>query len=471
MKAYLEKLIHVVDDQHLDKLKSMKMKTSKLRKLLDCLISERDTGGKTRKELLEYLEVDDRLLRKMKSVLLRRCYEELVPGEGLPLLDLLSRYRLQENFERQLLIEEKKIRRKSNEKTKEEFYGMALTFMVRMPFSSANLDGLEKISLQILKYAKGDEKELLSLKNLAMILTVRMIREFFNRDKKATANDDFKKTIDQISLGAKVHNDRALEVFEHFIRAVHSYMVKLDYYEAEKLFSSLYKDKERLKLLPVDFANSVCGMAASSLYFTNRFEESVNIFEDNIRDKNVFFLNHPHLLMRLTEVYMITGRMDDAYEILSKHLKRFLDTGEPDAVQIAAIVYTKYYLLLGDSQSAFDYLQIVRNNLNKKFFLIHDLDTRMLEIIYFILNGDLKFAKSIIVRALKFVREKKKSKEVPKYAEGFELLHNLVIAEMKGRPLNHFVQEANNIFSGSDTIFGILISRYCNNELINQQAS
>lgn len=90
---------------------------------------------------------------------------------------------------------------------------------------------------------------------------------------------------------------------------------------------------------------------------------------------------------------MIKGRMDEAKEILDKHLNRFLESGEEDAIQITSIAYTKYYFLINNLQKAFEYLQIARQHLNKKFYLIYDIEIRTLELIYFILSGDLKFSK------------------------------------------------------------------------------
>ena len=104
MKAYLEKLIKVLNEPDLEKIKSIHFKISKIKIYLAYLVQIRTGSEMTKPELMKYLKVDDKMLRKMKSVLLRKCYDVLAPENGLQLLDILSRYRLVENFNRELLF-------------------------------------------------------------------------------------------------------------------------------------------------------------------------------------------------------------------------------------------------------------------------------------------------------------------------------------------------------------------------------
>ncbi len=97
-------------EEDIEKIKSIPRKASKLKIFLNYLIQIRTGNEMEKEELMKYLRVDDKMLRKMKSVLLRKCYDALAPNDGIELLDLLSRYRLVENFKRELVLQELKIK-------------------------------------------------------------------------------------------------------------------------------------------------------------------------------------------------------------------------------------------------------------------------------------------------------------------------------------------------------------------------
>ena len=72
MKAYLEKLIKVLSDEDREKIKAIPLKTSKLKVFLNYLLQIHSGEEMPKGELMKYLRVDDKMLRKMKSVLLLR---------------------------------------------------------------------------------------------------------------------------------------------------------------------------------------------------------------------------------------------------------------------------------------------------------------------------------------------------------------------------------------------------------------
>ncbi len=461
MKAYLEKLIKVLSDEDREKIKAIPLKTSKLKVFLNYLLQIHSGEEMPKGELMKYLRVDDKMLRKMKSVLLRKCYNALAPNDGLELLAILSRYRLVENFKRELLLQEIKIKAQKQIEIKHKFYEAAITYLLRLPFSTLDIDELNYYSTLNLKYSKDKEKELQVLFYSGKVLVLRMIQVFYTGDKKKTNFSSFLTAIEELENGYNKFNDDALMALILYCKALYTYWFENNYPEAKKLFRKLITDKNYFRLLPEDFSNSIKGFYGTILYHLNEFDSAIEIFEEYVKEKSPFFYNQPHLLNRLCELYMIKGRINEAKELLDKHLNRFLESGEEDAIQITSIAYTKFYLLTNDLQKSFEYLQIARQHLNKKFYLVYDVEIRTLELIYFILSGDLKFSKAILSRTLKFLREKVKTKELKHQIEKQEILNKMCKAKSRNKPVNTFIEIIEKSFKGLDTINFLLLKNYC----------
>lgn len=192
MKAYLEKLIKVLNEEDIQKIKSIPLKTSKLKVFLNYLVLIRTDEEMAKPELMKYLRVDDKMLRKMKSVLLRKCYNALAPKDGLELLDILSRYRLVENFKRELLLQEINVKAQKQIEVKRKFYEAAVIFLLRLPFSTLSTDELDHYSELNLEYAKENGKELQALFHSGRVLVIRMIQVYYRRDKKTKSQFVYK---------------------------------------------------------------------------------------------------------------------------------------------------------------------------------------------------------------------------------------------------------------------------------------
>ncbi len=467
MKAYLEKLIKVLNEDDLKKIKSIHLKVSKMKIFLAYLVETQTSKEMTKQELMVYLRVDDKLYRKMKSILLRKCYEALVPEGGLPLLDILSRYRLVENYKRELAHQEIKIKRQNDSKIKSDFYDNAITYLLRLPFSSQNIDELEHYAKLNLQYSKNSEKEVQAYYHSGRILVIRIIEEFYGRDLKNPNKILILNELKNLDDANKKLKDEKLLALSLYCNAIYVFCIERNIAKAKNEFLNLLNNMTHLDLLPTDFALSVNGFYASSCYLLNEFDEALVSYEKYVTEKNPFFFSQPHLMIRLCELYMIKDREKDALEILELHLKRFAESGEPDAVQLTSITFAKYYLFIHDLPKAFESLQVSREHLNKKFYLLHDVDQRTIEQLYFMISGDMKFARSILIRTLKFLREKVKTKELGQQIKKQEVLSKLFRAKAKSKSLKPFIPLLESVFTGYDYIYVILLKKYC----INQEQS
>ena len=461
MKAYLEKLIKVLNEEDLDKVKSISLKASKLKVFLAYLIKSRNEDAIEKEELKKYLRVDDKMYRKMKSVLLRKCYDVLCPEGGIGLLDILSRYRLVENFKRELLLIEKDVLLLKDSNENSRFYDSALTFLLRLPFSSQNVSELNQYSDLSLKYATGVDTELQALNNRAKILVIRLIHDYYQIDIENPNIPSYKKVFKMLDDGIKKYNDDRLKSVLNYCKALYAYCIDKNFNESKKLFSALKLNTQLIKVLPIDFVYSIDAFYGTSLFFLNEFDSAMEVFEKEFKKKSAFFLNQPHLLCRLSELYMVKGRMEEAKEILDNYLKRFLESGEPDAIELISITYSKYFMLNNELSNAFEYLQTARKHLNKKYYIIHDIDIRTLELIYFVMSGDLKFAKTILSRTIKFLKEKVKQKDLGLEIKRQEVIKNMCQAKIRHGSMKTFNKQISEKFTGSNMIAGMLLSRIC----------
>ena len=189
MKNYLEKLVKVVNEDDWNKLKAMDLKTSKLKDYLNILLDNRNHDFPSNKELLTRLKIGDNLHRKMKSVLLNKCYETLAPEGGLQLLDILSRYRLYENFTRELERQEKEIIKKKTVKDRKAFYYYAFHDLRRLPYSMVDITMIEEYGK---KYVQTLEPEAMPEEEVATmlkVLAIKILKSFFNLQKTDSSSE------------------------------------------------------------------------------------------------------------------------------------------------------------------------------------------------------------------------------------------------------------------------------------------
>ncbi len=459
MKDYLEKLIVVLSDDDLNKVKAIPFKASKLKVFLKYLIQICSGTIMEKEALKKYLRVDDKMYRKMKSVLLRKCYDVICPEGSFKLLDLLSRYRLVENFKRELLFQEKKNLLLKDRREKNIFYEAVLTFFLRLPFTAQDFKELTYYSDLSLKYSKGNDNELQSINNRSKIMVVRMIHDYFQNDLKNANQKYYEKTFQIINDGIKKFDDERLKIIALYCNALYAFCIENDFLKSKKIFLTLKSIPEAAKLLPSDFFYSIDGFFGTCLYYLNEFDDCMEMFARSMKYNNLFFFNQPHLLCRLCELYMIKGKMIEAKEILDNHLNRFLKSGEPDAIGLIAIIFSKYYMLRSDLINAFEFFKMARKHLNNKYYIIHDIDVRTLEVIYFLLVGEMKFAKTIHSRTLKFIREKAKTKKLKGEMKTQEVIKRLIGFKLRSKSIFNFDLQIEEVFTGHYKIQGILLNR------------
>ncbi len=457
MKQYLENLIRVVNDEDWEKLKKIELKTSKLKDMLHILLDNRIKGFPSNHQIQDQLKIDDKLHRKMKSVLLVKCYNALAPEGSIKLLDLLSRYRLYHHFIRELEKQEKTI----NENTlneRHQFYEFAFQGLHRLPYSLTNIDQLKKYGDKYLKNVVNKELYEQTLIIQLKILTYKVLKQFF-RMQKAEHSDYLFRELLEIRNSIDKKSTVTLEALYHLAAGMFYYYTKADYNQS---LSHLLHTKKILTKettgLKYEERESVEVFIALTYYQTGKFTEALNILLETEKTFPTILKTQTHVINRMIELHLIHENLKEAKTLLDNKMKRFLDITENDSAALASVSYMKYYLLKDDLNNAFVYLTKSREFLNKKSFVNHEIEVRILEIIYFMYNDDFAFAAILTKRGIKFLNEKTNRIKIKLNLEKFKVLLEICrVTDRNNPPEQKILDDINQKFKGYSYLIGKLI--------------
>lgn len=459
MKHYLESLIKVINEDDWQKLNALELKTSKLKDFLHILLDNRLNEIPSNAEIQAKLNIDDKLHRKMKSVLLTKCYEALVPEGGIKLLELLSRYRLHDHFIRELVKQEKSIRRKSK-KEKQKFYFYAFHGFRRLPVSLVTVDHYRDYGNKLLETVDSKDLPERTLILQIRIFSVKVLQFYFNMVETEALKEELEELEESVGSIKSV----TLQVLLSLAKGMFYYYAERDY---GKSLNTLLNAKKLLSKndtnVTYDESCMIEIIIGLNYYQMNKFQEALDVLLEAKTNYPAMMKTQTHVISHIVSLQMILGNMKEAKLLLNNLIKRFLNILEAESSEIVSISYIKYYLLNDDLNNAYAYLSKAREFLNKKFFSTHDIEVRTLEIIYFVYSEDYVFAESLINRGVKYLHEKAKEKEVDSALQRFKLLKQICRTSNENQSeLSRFPDEITKSFKGYDYLTGVLIQKGCN---------
>lgn len=457
MKQYLENLIRVVNNEDWKKLKKIELKTSKLKDMLHLLLDSRTKGIPSNRAIQNQLKIDDKLFRKMKSVLLVKCYATLAPEGSIKLLDMLSRYRLYDHYIRELEKQEKAIKKKPLSE-QHLFYEYAFQGLHRLPYSLTSTDQLRNYGDKYLKTVDSKELYEQTLIIQIKIFTYKVMYRFFEM-RKVGGPDYLLNELLETGDTLKKKSTVTLEALFHLAAGMYYYYARTDYSQslsyflkAKEIFNSeavhlKYEERESIEVF-----------IALNYYQTEKYSEALNILTEAERNFSTIIKTQTHVINRMIELHLIQDNLKEAKSLLDNRMKRFLDINEYDSAEMASLSYMKYYLLKDDLNSAFVYLDKSRKFLNKKIFVTHEIELRFLEIIYFLYNSDYAFADVLTKRGIKHLNEKSKNIKAKLYLEKFKVIQQVCKATDKDNPPEQKIyDEINQKFNGYSYLTGKLL--------------
>lgn len=333
MKNYLESLIKVINEDDWQKLNALELKTSKLKDFLHILLDNRSTEIPSNAEMQAKLNIDDKLHRKMKSVLLAKCYETLVPEGGIKLLELLSRYRLHDHFIRELEKQEKSVRRKSR-KEKQKFYFYAFHGFRRLPISLVTVDQYKDYGNRLLEVVDKKDLPERTLIIQIRIFTVKVLQFYFNMEETETLKEELYKLEESVSR----INTVTLQILISLTKGMYYYYAKNDY---EKSLNSLLNARKLLSKednkCTYDEKCMIEIFIGLNYYQTNKFQEALEVLLEAKTNYPAMMKTQTHVISHIVSLQMILGNMKEAKLLLNNLIKRFLNISESDSSEIVSI--------------------------------------------------------------------------------------------------------------------------------------
>jgi tetratricopeptide (TPR) repeat protein len=145
---------------------------------------------------------------------------------------------------------------------------------------------------------------------------------------------------------------------------------------------------------------------AEMYYMNSEFEKAYNeysvIFEKDAKDLANDFYHHA----KYVQVALLNDKYDKAKELIDNRFLLFIESKQPSTGVMGCLLYAKFYFFTKQYAEANKYIQLAKRLISKSFYIQYELEIRILETTYFIMINDLKSAKSLIKKNVKFMNSK-----------------------------------------------------------------
>lgn len=354
--------------------------------------------------ILSDLKITDAHYYKINSILLRKCYQTLVPAEGVELLNYLKNKNLFTLLRHEILFQDKKMNADKDKKDQEKFYLACFHFLIDFPYRFYDKKLTNTFGEKYLeKKSKGTESDKLYVK----------FHILFADMNRMAARKNPKKSIG-ISISDLLKHEKELQGSMHhlatyyLLRSICSYY---SYYDnnPEKVIEYIQKAmalKEKIAyFFPIDIGVFLQLLYADALFSNNKITEAETIYSTVFKagvDKDMYgyyFHCEQYVL-----VMVIRKKFAQAQNFLDKVFQPCIDSRLDIYATRGAMCYVKLFLSSGELKSALNYLNIAKVINEKTFYLPFDVQLRVLENIYFFLKRDYEFSYQLASRNIKFLK-------------------------------------------------------------------
>ena len=165
---------------------------------------------------------------------------------------------------------------------------------------------------------------------------------------------------------------------------------------------------------------------ADALLGFNKEEHSFSlykeVFDEGINETMYGFYYHCE---QYAVAAILLNKFDKAERLLSKYFDSCLERKNDIYATRGALAYAKLYLSNGEYKKAQNYIKTGIEINEKTFYLPFEIQLRVLENIYFFLQGDYNFAKQLAQRNAKFITNQK-TELTKNYRHFFKLITALI---------------------------------------------
>lgn len=440
--SQLHALIQTLNEGELQLLRSQRL-IGKEKEVFDYVMKNINSELPETGNVQQILALTESHYYKINSVLLRKCYQLLVPEEGLELLLFLRSKNLFTLLRHEILSQEKKNRDKNNT----GFYLKCFHLFIDFPYKYYD----EKMT------ALFGEKYLQSKKdcNTSDILYVKFHLMFSEVNRTAARKNPIK------ALGFDVKDlfkyEKELKKTDYHLAKYYLYRSICSYYtyyeKNNNMIIAYLKKAIELKdhiayFFSVNIEQFLQLQYADALLNNNEIDQVGKIYAEAFRngvDPSMYgYYYH-------CEQYILVLIIQNEFVKAEALLKRVFEPCIQNKIDIyatrGAMSYVKLYLSSGDYKSALKYLNIGKVINEKTFYLPFDVQLRVLENVYFFMKKDYDFALQLANRNIKFIRSHEQNPVLEDYVKIWRMIIILINKVLKEEEITRTIKEENRLLS------------------------
>lgn len=456
---YLVQFLSVLTTDEVKKLKNIQL-IGKEKKLLEILLEYKNKNI-PKDAILEKLQINENHFYKICSVLLDKCYEYLFESNIFLTLKFLSKRDLYQNLKHEIFQQEKKYYHHF------KFNFLAFELLQRGSYKNHDEKLIQYFAQKILTLLPHLPHYTLK-KDIPFFLEIRRIRSKIFELAALQKYEDAKKLKNRLLELEQILNfdENALSKF-HLYHALYNYY---NFFEKNEnnihfldmaLFSvnylthseaSEYIEEEDIVLTHLKISEN--------LYYLSDFTQSFEKYQLIEKEfPNIFYEDFYHLT-KFIQISLIVEDYDRAEKILDKCFLNYLQIMHPSRGTMAAINYTKLFLLKKDFKEAHFALQKARFLNDKNFYLPYEFEIRLLESTLIFLTEDFDFFESILKKHYKYFRNKGLKPKESNYVNYLRFLEKVAKMKEKKKKIT-FNPEFQSIYEtfkkGSYAVYGKLM--------------
>ncbi len=361
---------------------------------------------------------------KIHSILLKKCYDWLVPTNTLDLLLFLKRKNLFNLLRHEILAQEKHLKKNISES--EIFYLKCFHLFIDFPYKYYDKELTDSFGAKYLKNKKvATETDKLYVKYHKLFSDVNRIAAKKNPIKALG-----------ISINDLYTEEKKLEKTTHHLAKYYLYRSICSYYTyyeknnskvIEYLKKGIALKKHIAYFFPINIVQFLELLYADALFTNNNISEASEIYHSTFSSgvSEDMYGYHYHY-EQFCLILIIENKFDSALSILNTTFQPCIDNKMDIYATRGAMTYAKLFISNNDLKNALTYLNIAKIINEKAFYLPFDIQLRVIENIYFFMKKDYEFAHQLATKNIKFLRSQEQGKIFDDYILLWKFIQSLI---------------------------------------------
>ncbi len=433
--SQLQSLLQTLSEKEIGELNTLRL-IGKEKVVFDYTKKHRQQELPAIETILEALQITDAHYYKINSILLRKSYEALVPGQDAALLQFLKRKNLFHLLRHEMLFQDKKFAAKKSKPELEAFYLSCFHYLIDFPYKYYDKKLTHTFGQKYLEH-KNNRTE-------SDTLYVKFHTLFSDINRMAARKNPRKSS--GINLSELLKHEKELENSNHYLAAYYLYRSICSYYSyydkhAEKVITYLEKAiqlKDKIAFFfPVDIHVFLQLLYADALFNNNQVKDAEMIynavFKTGVNDNMYGYYYHCEQYILVS---IIQKKYGQAQLLLDKVFQPCIDNKLDIYATRGAMSYVKLYLSNGELKKASAYLNMAKTINEKTFYLPFDVQLRVLENIYFFLKKDYDFSFQLATRNMKFLKAQEQDDIFKSYMLLWRMIIGMINSMNKGNKLS-----------------------------------